>query len=153
MPSDNIATCKGFAWRIIMGSGFDDWVYCHFLTITVYYNSSHIELLLDDVCLTNFYEESLIQLNSRMNSLLKLRENRIEITASKGFSTVLHECVVSENVCPFRSNGLVSKCLQLSIFVSMEPVFRNLSAATYLPVRFLETAHKSQYYGCEFWFH
>jgi hypothetical protein len=36
-----------------MGSGFDDWVYCHIYTITVDYNSSHTELLLNDVCLAN----------------------------------------------------------------------------------------------------
>jgi hypothetical protein len=42
-----------------MGSGFDDWVYWHFFTITVNCNSSHIELLLNDVCLTNYYEDSL----------------------------------------------------------------------------------------------
>jgi hypothetical protein len=42
-----------------MGFGFDGWVYLHFFTITVNYNSSHIELLLNDVCLTNLYEESL----------------------------------------------------------------------------------------------
>jgi hypothetical protein len=53
-----------------MGSRSDDWVYWHFFTITVDYNSSHIELLLDDVCLTNLYEEFLNELNSRMNSLL-----------------------------------------------------------------------------------
>jgi hypothetical protein len=41
-----------------MGSGFDDWVYLHFVTITVNYNSSHIELL-NEVCLTNLCEESL----------------------------------------------------------------------------------------------
>jgi hypothetical protein len=45
-----------------MGSGFDDWVYLHFVTITVGYNSSHIELLLNDVCPTNLYEESLTAL-------------------------------------------------------------------------------------------
>jgi hypothetical protein len=45
-----------------MGSGFDDLVYWHFFTITISYNSSHIELLLD-VYLTNFYEESLTALN------------------------------------------------------------------------------------------
>jgi hypothetical protein len=41
-----------------MGSGIDDWVYWHLLTITVDFNSSHIELLLNDVCLTNPYEKS-----------------------------------------------------------------------------------------------
>jgi hypothetical protein len=41
-----------------MCSGFDDWVYWQFFTITFDYNSSHIELLLNDVCLTNLYEES-----------------------------------------------------------------------------------------------
>jgi hypothetical protein len=46
-----------------MGSGFDDWIYWQFFTITVNYNSSHIELLLNDVCLTNLSEESLTALN------------------------------------------------------------------------------------------
>jgi hypothetical protein len=47
-----------------MGSGFDDWVYWHFFTITVSYNSSHLELLLNDVCLANLSEESLTALNA-----------------------------------------------------------------------------------------
>jgi hypothetical protein len=42
------------------------------ITITTNYNSSHIELLLNDLCLTNHYEESLTALNARMNSLLQL---------------------------------------------------------------------------------
>jgi hypothetical protein len=42
-----------------MGSRFDDWIYWHFFTIIVNYNSSHIELLLNGVCLTNVCEESL----------------------------------------------------------------------------------------------
>jgi hypothetical protein len=46
-----------------MGSGFDDWVYWHFFTIIVNYNSSYIELLLKNVCLSNLYEESLTALN------------------------------------------------------------------------------------------
>jgi hypothetical protein len=41
-----------------MGSGFGDRIYWHFFTITVVYNSSHTEFL-NDVCLTNLYEESL----------------------------------------------------------------------------------------------
>jgi hypothetical protein len=45
-----------------MGPGFDDWVYWHFFTTTVDYNSSHIELLLNDVCLANLYEESFTNL-------------------------------------------------------------------------------------------
>jgi hypothetical protein len=42
-----------------MGSAFDDWVYWHFFTITVSYNTSH-----NDVCLTDLYEESLTALNA-----------------------------------------------------------------------------------------
>jgi hypothetical protein len=34
----------GVAWRITMGSGFDDWIYFHFFTITVACKSSHTEL-------------------------------------------------------------------------------------------------------------
>jgi hypothetical protein len=45
-----------------MGSEFDGWVYWHFFTIRVDYNSSHIELLFNDVCPTNLYEESLATL-------------------------------------------------------------------------------------------
>jgi hypothetical protein len=44
---------SGLAWQIIMGSGFNDWIYWHFFIITVNYNSSHIELLLHNVYLTN----------------------------------------------------------------------------------------------------
>jgi hypothetical protein len=49
----NIVTYSWLAWLIIMGSGFYDWVYWHFCTITVNCNSSHIELLLNNVSLTN----------------------------------------------------------------------------------------------------
>jgi hypothetical protein len=42
-----------------MGSGLDDCVYWHFFTVTDNCNSSHIELLPNDVCLTNVSEESL----------------------------------------------------------------------------------------------
>jgi hypothetical protein len=45
-----------------MGSRLDDWVYLHFFTITGDYNSPHTELLLNDVCPTNLYEESLTDL-------------------------------------------------------------------------------------------
>jgi hypothetical protein len=43
---------------MIMGSGFDNWVYWYFFTITVNYYSSHIELL-KDVFMTDLSEESL----------------------------------------------------------------------------------------------
>jgi hypothetical protein len=45
------------------------------------------------------YEESLTELNARINSLLYVRENRTEITFSKGYITLLHECVFSEIGC------------------------------------------------------
>jgi hypothetical protein len=53
----DIVRYKWFAWLIIMGSGFDDWIYWHFFTITINCNSSHSQLLLN-VCLTNLSEES-----------------------------------------------------------------------------------------------
>jgi hypothetical protein len=57
-PSDYyIITYSGLAWLIIMGSSLDDWVYWHFFTITVNYNSSYFQLLLNDVCLTNLTEK------------------------------------------------------------------------------------------------
>jgi hypothetical protein len=47
-----------------MASEFDDWVY---------WRSSHIELLLNDVCLANPSEESLTLMNARINSVLYLK--------------------------------------------------------------------------------
>jgi hypothetical protein len=43
----------------MLGSGSVDWVCLYFFAIIVDGNSSHIELLLNDVCLTNLCEESL----------------------------------------------------------------------------------------------
>jgi hypothetical protein len=43
----------------VTGSGLDDWIYWPFFTITINYDSSDIELLLNDVCLANLSEESL----------------------------------------------------------------------------------------------
>jgi hypothetical protein len=57
-----------------MGSGFDDWVYWHFFTIAVNCNSSHIELLMSDVCLTNLYEESLTNLGLISTSTSRIHE-------------------------------------------------------------------------------
>jgi hypothetical protein len=48
----NIFMCRGLAWRIRMGSGFNDWMYWYLFTITVDYNSSQIQLL-NDICLPN----------------------------------------------------------------------------------------------------
>jgi hypothetical protein len=41
----------GFGVTINDGSRFDDWVYWYFFTIAVNYNSSHIELLQNNICL------------------------------------------------------------------------------------------------------
>jgi hypothetical protein len=57
-----IVTHSGLAWLIKMGSGVDDWVYWHFFKIIVNRKSSHIELLLNEICLTNLSEESLTNL-------------------------------------------------------------------------------------------
>jgi hypothetical protein len=65
----HIVTYKGFVWLITMGSRFDDWVYWHFFTITLDHNSSHIELLLN-ICLTDLYEESLMNLGLISRSAL-----------------------------------------------------------------------------------
>jgi hypothetical protein len=68
---------------MIMGSGFDDWIYWRFFTITVDYNSSHNELLLNNISLMNLSEESLTNLsllstlsNSRMHCPLQLLRGR-----------------------------------------------------------------------------
>jgi hypothetical protein len=59
----------GLAWLVIMCSRSDVWVYWHFFTITVTCNSSHIEILLDDVCLANLSQISDWSLLSLTHSL------------------------------------------------------------------------------------
>jgi hypothetical protein len=54
-----------------MGSGYDDWIYWHFFTITFDYNSSHTELLLNDVRLTNLYEETRLNLFNFLSVMLR----------------------------------------------------------------------------------
>jgi hypothetical protein len=94
-----IFTYKGLAWLIIMGSGFDDWVYWHSFTITVVYNSSHIEVLLNDICLTNLSPISDWSLLLEFtNALTFMNENLIEMTVSKGSMTMFPECVTSETM-------------------------------------------------------
>jgi hypothetical protein len=70
--ADHIVSCKGIAWLIIMGSGFYDWIFWHFFTITVDYNSAHTELLLN-VCLTNL---SLLSESRTLNP--EFESNRVE---------------------------------------------------------------------------
>jgi hypothetical protein len=57
--SVTMSRIRGIAWLKIMGSIFDNRVYCHFFTITVDYNSLHIELLLNSVSLANLCKEFL----------------------------------------------------------------------------------------------
>jgi hypothetical protein len=52
----------GVAWRIIMGSGLDDWIYWHVFAITINYKSSQsltlwLHSLLDYECLPFHYHE------------------------------------------------------------------------------------------------
>jgi hypothetical protein len=61
MYSRKYCHVSGLASLIIMGSESDDWVYWHFLTITV---------LMNEVCLTNHSEESLTTLG-----LLRIHES------------------------------------------------------------------------------
>jgi hypothetical protein len=79
----DIVTCKGLAWLITKGTGFDDWVYWHFFTITVDYNSSHIELLLNNVCLANASEQSLTSIWISHFSLLLESTNPLPSITSK----------------------------------------------------------------------
>jgi hypothetical protein len=75
-----IITYKVLAWLIIMGSVFDDWVYRHFFTITLDYDSWHIEFLPNDVCLTNLYEESLPVVCISVWSLVSRIESESHVT-------------------------------------------------------------------------
>jgi hypothetical protein len=59
-----------------MGSRFDARVYWHFFAITVDCNCSHIELVLNDVCLTNLYKEALTVV--RISGLVSILSNLVQ---------------------------------------------------------------------------
>jgi hypothetical protein len=98
-----------------MGSGFDDWVYWHFFTITVNHKSSHIELLLNSVSLMNLYEESVINLglvstiprNYESTAFYNCHAARIEVTVSNSSSVLL--CCHGNAFVSIRCSG--NKCL------------------------------------------
>jgi hypothetical protein len=117
-----IVTYKGFAWLIIMGSGFDYWAYWHFCTITVDCNCSHIELL-NNVCLTNLCEESLTNLGlismHEWTPFYNSQVAGIEIT----MSNIIILCYslfhpLPRIVCQSRGNALISP----SMFVAAKRV-------------------------------
>jgi hypothetical protein len=87
--SDYIATYDGFAWLIIMGSGFDDWIYWQFCLQLQSVITAHNQWLSTTRSIsTNVFSSTetndkwMNRLNSRMNSFLKLRKNRVETTTS-----------------------------------------------------------------------
>jgi hypothetical protein len=101
-----------------MGSGFEDCVYYHFFTIIVNYNSSHIELHLNDVCLTNTTEESLTNLSLLSESLnsqiddytafYNCHATRTVITMSYSqLSSVILFHPLPRNTCQSRSKALI----------------------------------------------
>jgi hypothetical protein len=61
-------------------------------------NTSQLNRQLLNCFLNSLTNESLTELNSRMNSLLPLRETQVEITAAKGSITALHECILGNCV-------------------------------------------------------
>jgi hypothetical protein len=115
----NIVMCRGFAWLIIMDSGFDDWVYWHFSTIALNSNSSHIEILLNDFSLTNLSLISLCPLSliwiSRIHECTEFYicyAAGVEVTMSYSSSVLL--CYDGNAFVSIRCYGnkcLPSRCL------------------------------------------
>jgi hypothetical protein len=87
--------------------------------------------------------------NNQMNyvsSLCNFGEKRIEVTISNSSYIILCLSVAAETCVNFVATVWFFTSLQFSVFISVENVFRNrwfprinLSAATHLPIRFLET--------------
>jgi hypothetical protein len=77
-----------------MGSRSDDWIYwTPLLTVKVDYKSSHIELLLNDACIANLYEESLTVICISDWSLVSRIESECEsYITTDGHSASLSWC-------------------------------------------------------------
>lgn len=121
----NIDRYDGFEWLIIMGSGMDYWIYLHFFTININYNSSNqwlrtLHYILDECPLFHRDEcrtKSPLWMNWMQNEdsptdklrwafsrdlPLERRENRIQTTTSNSqlsFSVVLcHGNMLTESL-------------------------------------------------------
>jgi hypothetical protein len=88
-------------------------------------NTSQLNTQLLNCILNSLTNECLIEFNSRINSLLLVRENLTEITASRAPLMLFMNALSRKPFVNFLRTVLVSKYLQLSVFVSMETVFRN----------------------------
>jgi hypothetical protein len=128
-----------------MGSGFDEWVYWHFFTITVEYNSSHTELLLNTVCLTNLYEEFLTNLGLISTATLEFTNALLSITATwpgekSSYLTLPLFCCHENVFVNIRCCGnkcLLSRCLaRMTSSSYIIPAFRQC-----LPSRCLANDH------------
>jgi hypothetical protein len=84
----HIVTCRGYAWRIITGSGLDDWIYWHFC-----YNYSSLQSLI-----------------TAHNQWLSKTRSFPSWTASVFSSTVTDLVLVHESVT---SSASVVRCLTL----------------------------------------
>jgi hypothetical protein len=87
---------SGVAWLIIVGSRFGDWIYWHFFTITLDYNSSHIELLLDNESLSVF-----LPFLGLISSLLLLSTTDCESESESYVTTDGQPASLSWNKAPF----------------------------------------------------
>jgi hypothetical protein len=152
---------SGFTWLIIVGFVFDDWIYWHFFTITVDYNSSHIELILNDVCLTNLSDWFLLS-NSRINSLLYLprgpdRRHHVEQLILLCCPVSCHGNLVFSNFLPGNDSFVAIRCNENVIsepllsngLLALAPLFR-LSAVTsqYICIIFTVSARQSVRPSC-----
>jgi hypothetical protein len=128
-----------------MGSGFNDWIYWHFFIITINYNSSHIELFLHDVCLTNLYEESWTNLSLIPDCLESVSElpydwrftaNQFVLATSplrlttSNFINQLSTCVYSHYVTSSLTRGWFCR-LQLLLFLASSVILRSESRGTH----------------------
>jgi hypothetical protein len=93
-----------------MDSGSDDWIYWHFFTITLKYNNSYIKLLLNDVSLTNLYEESRIDL-SLLNAAWRISDwsllfwIRVRVRVRVALRMAVYRQSVRLGAKPFETHG------------------------------------------------
>jgi hypothetical protein len=112
-----------------MGSGFDYWVYWHFFTITVGFNSSHIEFLLNGVCLTNFSLPRILSLSLSLSLMLRPTDSRPVCVGIKhpsgAYDQIFITCVTVTVL--FLWDALSDERTGLSFVCATGPCQRNLS--------------------------
>jgi hypothetical protein len=124
-PFKNTVTCTGFAWRMTMGSRFDDWIYWHFLqlrsiitahTLNSFWTTSVWWISPKNLSLLSESRTGIYYSNSRIHCFYNFHAARIKVIMSYNSSVLL--CCHENAFVNIRCRGnkcLPGRCLAMDV--------------------------------------